>query len=128
MNGMNIASISNLPGLTDMNWSIVGSGDFNADGKPDLLMQHVTTGTLGVWFMNGTTMTSSTLLTPSTTGDPNWRVVGVSDFNGDGKPDIILENAGTIGVWIMNGTTMTSTTLFAPGSTGDPNWRIVGIK
>jgi hypothetical protein len=33
-----------------------------------------------------------------------WSVVGVADFNGDGKPDLLLSNASTqkTAIWYMN--------------------------
>ena len=36
-------------------WKIVGVGDFNGDGKPDLVWQHKD-GWLSLWYMNGFTM------------------------------------------------------------------------
>ncbi len=37
-----------------MNWSIAGVGDFNGDGKSDILWRH-TSGVNYVWYMNGVT-------------------------------------------------------------------------
>ena len=34
-------------------WKIVGTGDFNGDGKSDILWQD-TSGNVAIWFMNGT--------------------------------------------------------------------------
>ncbi|HTZ40929.1 MAG TPA: VCBS repeat-containing protein [Syntrophales bacterium] len=128
--GTTMASSSMLTpsSVTDLDWQIVCIADFNSDGKPDILWQHQTTGQMNVWFMNETAMTSSTLLTPSSVGDTNWKVVGFTDFNGDGHPDLVWQHqtAGTIAVWFMNGTTMTSSTLFIPGVVSDTNWKIVG--
>ena len=111
----------------DTDWRIAGVADFNADGKPDLLWQHRTTGQLSAWFMNGTAMTSSTLLTPSFVADTNWKIAGVADFDGDGRPDLVWQHqtTGWIGVWFMNGTSMTSTALFTPSTVADTAWRIV---
>ena len=35
------------------NWTIVGTGDFNADGMGDLVWRD-TSGNVGIWEMNGT--------------------------------------------------------------------------
>jgi hypothetical protein len=54
----------------------VGLGDFNADGKPDILWQHQTGGYLGVWLMNGTTLGSATYVTPQSVTDTQWKIRG----------------------------------------------------
>ena len=131
MNGTAMTSSTLLTpsSVTDINWKIVGCTDVNADGKPDILWQHQTTGLIGAWLMNGTSMTSSTLLTPSTVADTHWKIVGVADVNADGKPDILWQHqtTGLIGAWLMNGTAMTSSTLLTPSSVTDTNWKIVGV-
>src|SRR5665213_2375093 len=43
-------------------WSIVGTGDFNADGKADLLLQNTATGERVVRLMNRTTLLSTVSL------------------------------------------------------------------
>jgi FG-GAP-like repeat len=40
----------------------------------------------------------------------NWTVVGVADFNGDGKSDIVWrDTAGDTAIWLMNGAAASST-------------------
>ena len=57
---------------------------------------------------------------------PNWEIVGVGDFDGDGRADVILRNTFTgqnIG-WLMNGLTVRNSA-FLP-TIADTNWQIVG--
>lgn len=88
-------------------WEIVGSGDFNGDGKRDLLWRNPSTGRATVWYMDGAMWTGGFANISPTVTAPNWKIVGVDDFNGDGKPDLLWRNAttGRNVVWYMNGTT-----------------------
>jgi hypothetical protein len=114
------------PGSTDPTWQIVGVADFNSDNHSDVLWQHGPSGTLYVWFMNRTTMTGGTYLTPGAVAS-NWRLAAIADFNGDTKPDILWQQVttGHLYVWFMNGTAQ------AGGSYLNPNqvptdWQVAG--
>ena len=48
-----------------------GTGDFNGDGKPDILWRK-DTGATEVWQMNGSTVVSSTLT--SVAADSSWKI------------------------------------------------------
>lgn len=61
--------------VADQGWRVRGVGDFDADGRPDLLWQH-TTGAVAEWLLNGATLKDGTMLAPPTVGDPRWRMVG----------------------------------------------------
>jgi FG-GAP-like repeat len=82
-------------------------GDFNGDGKADILWQNNSTGQRVIWIMNGTIYQSLVNLGTVAT---SWSITGSSDFNGDGKADILWQNSSTGQrlIWIMNGTTHTS--------------------
>jgi hypothetical protein len=92
----------------------------------NLLWRHTVTGQNAVWYMNGTTFISAVLLMGC--ADPSWKVVGVGDFNADGKPDILWRHTvtGQNAVWYMNGVTLISG-VWLPTLT-DPNWAIVGVQ
>lgn len=75
MNGINQTGAALLePSNPGAGWSIVGSGDYNNDGKSDLLLQH-SSGLTGVWYLNGVRLNSAVLLNPESPG-AGWRVVG----------------------------------------------------
>ncbi|MBK8904393.1 MAG: VCBS repeat-containing protein [Anaerolineaceae bacterium] len=91
-------------------WSIVGTGDFNGDGKVDILWHNHDTNHIQVWFMDGTRRVGRAEIVDehgqlAPVGLP-WSIVGTGDFNGDGKVDILWHNRDTnhIQVWFMDGT------------------------
>jgi hypothetical protein len=114
--------------VIDVNWTIVGTGDFNRDGWPDLVWQHQTDGRIAVWKMHGTTLVAGDLLSPGPIVDTDWKIRAVGDINGDDMPDLIWQHAttGEVVAWLMNGTTMMSSVVI--GLVPDTNWRIVGPR
>jgi len=68
MNGATPIATATLGG--DADWTIVKTGDFNGDGKSDLLWRH-TSGLVVQWLMNGSTVASAATLG----GDLSWSVV-----------------------------------------------------
>jgi hypothetical protein len=64
MNGTSIDSQGSSGTVSDLNWVIQGAGDFNGDGKVDILWRHGSTGEMSVWVLNGITRRSG--------GTPEW--------------------------------------------------------
>jgi hypothetical protein len=87
-------------------WHFADIGDFNGDGKSDLLFLNDTTHGVAVWQMNGTQVTANPQIGIAAAGDS---YVGLQDINGDHKSDILFENATTnvLTAWEMNGTQVT---------------------
>jgi hypothetical protein len=73
MNGSTITSIGAPGTVSDLNWQIKGVGDFNGDGKADVLWQHATTGWTYIWFMDGATISSTGV--PAQVSDSNWQIM-----------------------------------------------------
>jgi hypothetical protein len=90
------AAVSALP----TGWFISSTGDFNGDGRSDILLQQSNTGQLTTW------LSSSTGFVPnanSTAQVPNWQIVGVGDFNGDGRDDLLWRHPqGALSNWLAN--------------------------
>jgi FG-GAP repeat len=57
MNGGQVSSTASL-GNIPLEWSIVLTGDFNGDGKSDLLWRD-TSGNVSMWQMNGAQVASA---------------------------------------------------------------------
>jgi hypothetical protein len=123
------AVLSLGPGqVSDLNWKIVGSGDFNRDGWPDLVWQHQGDGRIAIWKMTGTTFSESAPLGPGRVADLEWKIRAIGDMNGDDMPDLIWQHRGDgrVAVWVMNATTMMSAVVIA--QLEDTNWEIVGPR
>jgi FG-GAP-like repeat/Bacterial pre-peptidase C-terminal domain len=84
-------------------WHFQDTGDFNGDGKTDLLMLNDITRGVAIWQMDGTQVTANPQVGTITSG---WHFADTGDFNGDGKTDLLMLNDTTRGVavWQMNGT------------------------
>jgi hypothetical protein len=77
-------------------------GDFNADGKLDIVVSNVNDFTVSVFLGNGDgTFTLASTLPTGVYPEP----VAVGDFNGDGKLDLVVGNTwtNTLGVYLGNG-------------------------
>jgi chitodextrinase len=125
MNGAAVLGQAAVNPVTDLSWSVAGVGDFDGDGKTDILWVNNTTGAAMIWLMNGGA-TAAGAVPFATVADLNWGIVGVGDFDGDGKADILLRNRATGDnlLWVMNGTTITSTVSVSPMP--DLTWTVAG--
>ena len=78
--------------VADQNWKIAGTGDFNGDGKSDILWRNTSTGDNAIW-KSGDAATCQQCA--GHLADQNWKIAGTGDFNGDGKSDILWRNTST---------------------------------
>ena len=110
------------------NWAIQGTGDFDGDGRDDLLWRNTTSGTLVIWFMDGTTRLSGATVTVSQP-DPAWKVVALADMNANGQADIVWQNqtSGQLVTWFMDRATRVASVPLNPSSS-ESGWTIVGPR
>ncbi len=105
-------------------WQIVGTGDFNADGKSDILWRNDATGQVFAMLMNNGIATSSAIVYT----EPNiaWKIVAQGDYNGDGRADLLWRNDVTGQVYFMqmNGLSIASQAFVY--SEPSSAWKILG--
>jgi hypothetical protein len=108
-----VDSIGTLP-TPGMTPKAIAVGDFNGDGKSDILWQNPTTKAIEITEMSGSTVIN----TPMVQGTANLTAVATGDFNNDGFSDILFKNAsGQAVIWFMYGDTHTGTkTINKPGA------------
>ena len=128
MGGPQGITIQNAATLTLRNsWHIVGSGDFNGDGHPDLLWQDPVSGTVQIWYLTGEL--GNQLLSAVNLTANSWHVVAVDDFNRDGHPDVVWQDpaSGASQMWFLGGAQGITQIGTASFSGANP-WRIVGPR
>lgn len=108
-------------------WHIVGSGDFDGDGQPDLVWQDPVSGTVQIWYLTGAL--GNALKSAANVAASKWNVVAVADFNQDHHPDLVWQDpvSGASQIWLLTGAQGT-TQLGVVSLSGPNSWRIVGPR
>jgi hypothetical protein len=108
--------------VPDERWRMIRTGDFDGDGKADILWRRAGTGEIAVWLMDGVRLAASAFL--PAVPNPAWTVAGTGDFDGDGKIDLLWRNAATGDnvIWRMNGLTLARAAFITP--VADTGWTI----
>jgi hypothetical protein len=101
-------------------------GDFNRDGRPDLLWHNQASGSLYAWFLVNGVASSASYLTPDRFADTQWQIRGLADFNKDGHVDVLWhhQRTGDLYAWYMNGTVAVSGAYLTPSRFADTRWQI----
>lgn len=116
---------SALIGGVGPGYTVAATGDFNGDGKSDMVWTSAARD-IYFWTGNGNTFASKKV----GTYPAGWKIVGAGDVDGDGRSDLLFHNASTrqFSYRIMNGNTQTRSALiggvgrgYTVAATGDFN-------
>ena len=105
LNGLKGLSGSGFVGWTPgVDWQVKATDDFNDDGRSDVLLQNVKTGSCYLWELDGVGQMKGYGYVGWGPGS-DWQVKGTGDFNGDGESDILLQNikTGSCYLWELDG-------------------------
>ena len=102
--------------------SLFFTGDFNNDGRSDIVLQNGSSSAL--WLMNGTAIGAGSGNVGATLGS-GWFALGAGDFNGNGTDDLLLQNGQQLALWQMNGVTIAA----GSGNIGTlgSGWMVAGV-
>jgi hypothetical protein len=108
----------------DASWKVAGIGDFNGDGRDDILWRH-SSGVIGQWSGQSGVFTNNSGVAANPV-DNSWSVAGIADYNGDGRDDILWRHSsGEIGQWLAQPNGSFSNNGGAAANLVDPSWTVV---
>jgi hypothetical protein len=113
--------------VADQNWQVAGIGDFNGDGKDDILWRNADTGENYLYPMDGLAILPEEGYL-RTVADPDWGIAGVGDFDGDFKADVLWRNSSTGENYLypMNGTAIKPMEGYLR-TVADLTWKVAGV-
>jgi len=125
-NGGFAANDANAFTKVSTSWHVVSTGDFNGDGREDLLWRS-DSGALSDWLANANGGFTSNDTYAYTTVSTSWKVAGTGDFNGDGREDILWRSdSGALSDWLANANGGFASNDANAYTTAPTSWKVAG--
>jgi hypothetical protein len=89
-------------------WGAIGAGDFDGDGRDDVLLRQADTDRLAVRL--STTSARDEIQSALNGGTRERQVPSIGDYDGDGLTDLVLYDGevGEAQLWLMEGSVVTA--------------------
>ncbi len=124
LNGGFTSNNANAFSQTDASWRVAGSGDFNGDGRADILWRH-STGSVTDWLGQASGGFTANTGNAFHQAALSWQIAGAGDFNGDGRDDVLWRgDSGLLTSWFgqANGSFTATGPVFLAGA----GWQVAG--
>lgn len=119
--GQEPPEVQALTPVLDPAWIVAGIGDFDGDGRSDILWRNTSTGANAIWPAASSADEQAVVRVRSQA----WTVAGVGDFDGDGRSDILWRNGdtGANTIWPAAGTANEQAVIRVPNL----SWAIAAV-
>jgi len=110
-----------VPGVKiSRSWKVSGSGDFDGDGRDDIVLAHPIKGFVEILLMDGAQVVSRVSRSAPT---PEWRVAATADTDGDRRAEIVWAHQKTRAVALE---WLDAPRQSVPLDGALPGWRLLG--
>ena len=107
-------------------WRIVGTGDFNGDGRSDILWRH-DSGLVTDWLGTASGGFANNHASSAAAVPTDWKIAGTGDFNGDGRDDVLWRHdGGTVSDWLGTESGGFANNHANAGAVVPTDWKIAG--
>jgi hypothetical protein len=124
-NGGFSGNLANADNHVDSGWQVAGTGDFNGDGRDDILWRNSVTGNVTDWLGQANGGFIGNTNAAWNNASSSWHIVGTGDFNGDGRSDILWQSdSGEVTDWLGNANGGFSGNLANADNHVDSGWHV----